>query len=138
MSPSGTGPAEIFQGEIYWVNIPANQVAGSEQSGNRPCIVMSRTSLNRRLNTVIVVPMTTHSGTVTPESLQNQPPFRIMVPVTHIAKDVTCTSTLSLSVAKADQARVIDKTRLGSKIGRLSPTAVVAVGAGLANVFDIR
>ena len=61
-----------------------------------------------------------------------------MVPVEQITKDITCTSAVSLSVAKADQARVIDKTRLGSKIGRLSPTAIVAVGAGLANVFDIR
>jgi mRNA-degrading endonuclease toxin of MazEF toxin-antitoxin module len=129
---------EVFQGEIYWVNIPASHVAGSEQSGNRPCIVMSRTALNRRLNTIIVVPMTTFGGTVTPESLASQPPFRIMINVAEITKDLTCTSTLSLSVAKADQARVIDKTRLGARIGKLSPTAVASIGVGLANVFDIR
>ena len=99
---------------------------------------MSRTALNRRLNTIIIVPMTTHGGTVTPESLASQPPFRVMIPIKEITKDVLCTSALSLSVAKTDQARVIDKSRLGQKIGRLSPTAIVAVGVGLANVFDIR
>jgi len=126
------------QGEIYWVNIPANQVLGSEQAGNRPCIVMSRTSLNRRLNTVVVVPMSTHGGTVTPESLATQPPFRIMIPVSEITRDIACNDALSLSVAKADQARVIDKQRLGRKIGKLSQTAIISVGVGLANVFDYR
>jgi len=129
---------DILQGEIYWVNIPANHVAGSEQSGNRPCIVVSRTALNRRLNTVVIVPMSTHGGTVTPDSLASQPPFRVMIPVKEITKDLSCISTLSLSVAKTDQARVIDKSRLGQKVGRLSPTAIVSVGVGLANVFDIR
>lgn len=128
----------MLQGEIYWVNIPANQAAGSEQAGNRPCIIMSRTALNRRLNTVIIVPMTTFGGTVTAETLDSQPPFRIVIPVAEIAKDVLCTSTLSVSVAKADQARVIDKSRLGQRIGKLSTTATIAVGVGLANVFDIR
>jgi hypothetical protein len=34
--------------------------------------------------------------------------------------------------------RVIDKSRLEKRIGRLSQTAVIAVGHGLAFVFDIR
>jgi mRNA-degrading endonuclease toxin of MazEF toxin-antitoxin module len=41
-------------------------------------------------------------------------------------------------VAKTDQVRVIDKTRLEQKIGRLSQTAILAVTHGLAFVFDIR
>ena len=129
---------EVLQGEIYWVNIPAHHTEGSEQSGNRPCIVMSRTNINRRLKTVVVVPMTTFGGTVAAESLASQPPFRVMIPVPEITKDVMCHTTLSLSVAKADQARVIDQSRLGQKIGKLSQTAITAVGVGLANVFDIR
>jgi mRNA-degrading endonuclease toxin of MazEF toxin-antitoxin module len=129
---------DVLQGEIFWVNIPPSQTEGSEQSGNRPCIVMSRTSINRRLNTVIAVPMTTLGGTVTAESLASQPPFRVMIPVPAITKDVMCHSTLSLSVAKTDQARAINKTRLGQRIGKLSQTAITAVGVGLANVFDIR
>jgi mRNA-degrading endonuclease toxin of MazEF toxin-antitoxin module len=129
---------DVIQGDIFWVDIPKDQTEGSEQYGRRPSIVMSRTAINRRLKTVVVVPMSTFDGTLTPESLASQPPFRIMIPVAQITKDVTCSSVLSLSVAKTDQARVIDKSRLGAKIGRLSHTATVAVGVGLANVFDIR
>jgi mRNA-degrading endonuclease toxin of MazEF toxin-antitoxin module len=129
---------DVVQGDIFWVDIPTEHAQGSEQYGNRPFIVMSRTALNRRLNTVVVVPMTTFNNTVTPESLASQSPFRIMIPVAQITKEVTCSSVLSLSVAKTDQVRVIDKSRLGAKIGRLSHTATVAVGVGLANVFDIR
>lgn len=82
--------------------------------------------------------MSTHGGTVTPESLATQPPFRIVIPVSEITKDIACNDVLSLSVAKADQARVIDKQRLGRRIGKLSQTAVISVGVGLANVFDFR
>lgn len=129
---------DVLQGEIFWVDIPPDHTEGSEQHGNRPCIVMSRTSVNKRLNTVIVVPMSTFGGTVTAASLAPQPPFRIVIPVAEITKDVMCNSTLSLSVAKTDQARVIDKSRLGQRIGKLSQTATISVGVGLANVFDIR
>ena len=129
---------DVLQGDIYWVDIPSDQTAGAEQYGRRPFIVMSRTNVNRRLKTVVVVPMSTLGSTVTQESLASEPPFRIMIPVAHITKDVLCTSTLSLSVAKADQVRVIDKSRLGSKIGKLSDNAIVSVGVGLADVFDIR
>lgn len=136
MTPTAT--IDVLQGEIYWVDIPPDQAEGAEQQGRRPFIVMSRTALNRRLRTIVVVPMTTFGGTVTPESLASQPPFRIMIPVTQITKDVDCNSQLSISVAKADQVRVIDKSRLEQKIGRLSQTAIIAVGVGLANVFDLR
>lgn len=129
---------DVPQGDIYWVEIPPNQTEGAEQFGRRPFIVMSRTSLNRRLKTVVAVPMTTFNDSVTLASIAAQPPFRIVIPVAEIAKDVGCSSQLSLSVAKTDQARIIDKSRLKQRIGKLSQTAVIAVGVGLANVFDIR
>jgi mRNA-degrading endonuclease toxin of MazEF toxin-antitoxin module len=129
---------DVLQGEIYWVHIPSIQTQGSEQSGNRPFIVMSRTLLNRRLNTVVAVPMTTLNGTLTVESLATQPPFRVMIPVSEITKDVMCTSALSISVAKTDQTRVLDKSRLGQRIGQLSQTAIASVGVGIANVFNLR
>jgi mRNA-degrading endonuclease toxin of MazEF toxin-antitoxin module len=129
---------DVPQGDIFWVEIPANQTEGAEQYGRRPFIVMSRTSLNRRLKTVVAVPMSTFGDSVTLESIASQPPFRIVIPVAEIAKDVSCNSQLSLSVAKTDQARVIDQSRLKQRIGRLSQTAITSVGVGLANVFDIR
>jgi mRNA interferase MazF len=122
--------ADVQQGEIYWVNIPADQTEGSEQFGNRPFIVMSRIAVNKSVKTVVVVPLST--------AIDNQPAHRIAIPVSEIQKDPSCGSTLKNSVAKTDQVRVIDKSRLGQKIGRLSQTATIAVGHGLAFVFDIR
>jgi mRNA-degrading endonuclease toxin of MazEF toxin-antitoxin module len=120
--------SQIEQGDIYWVTLTG---AGSEQSGRRPCIVMSRLAVNNAGRTVIVVPMTTTISSA------NQY-YRILLPVAEIIKDPGCTSTIQTSVAKCDHARVLDKSLLEGKIGKLTRTAVIAVGLGLAYVFDIR
>jgi len=62
---------------------------------------------------------------------------RIQLPAKEIIKDVGCTSTIVDSVALTDQIRVLDVSRLQEKIGCLSQTAVIAVGLGLAFLFDI-
>jgi mRNA interferase MazF len=122
---------EVKQGDIYWVTIKREEAKGSEQCGRRPVIVVSRLGVNRTLNTVVVVPLSS-------KNVMNQPPYRIVVPVAEITKDITCNTPLVLSVAKTDQVRVIDKTRLEDKIGVLSQTAIVSVLIGLANICDIR
>jgi|ERR1700677_3068333 mRNA-degrading endonuclease toxin of MazEF toxin-antitoxin module len=118
----------IEQGDIYWVTLTG---VGSEQSGRRPCIVMSRLAVNNAGRTVIIVPMTT---TVTSAN----PYYRILLPVSEIIKDPSCASTIQTSVAKCDHARVLDKSLLEGKIGKLTQTAAIAVALGLAYVFDIR
>jgi len=85
---------DAHQGDIYWVDIPSDQTQGSEQSGRRPFIVVSRDAVNKTLRTVVVVPMSTN--------VDQQPPYRILIPVAEITKDVLCTSQLTLSVAKTD------------------------------------
>jgi mRNA-degrading endonuclease toxin of MazEF toxin-antitoxin module len=130
---------DVKQGEIYWVDIPASHTEGSEQYGRRPFIVMSRTALNKAQSTVIVVPLTTHQGETSNASfLSTQPAYRIVIPPAEITKDLSYNSAISVSVAKTDQARVIDKVRLGQKMGTLSRTAVISVSLGLAWVFDVR
>jgi mRNA interferase MazF len=121
---------DVCQGDIYWVDIPFAHTAGSEQAGRRPFIVVSRDAVNRLLKTVVVVPMST--------TIKNQSPFRIVIPVAEITKELLCTTVLHPSVAKADQVRVIDKARLQEKIGRLSRTATLAVLLGIGFVFNIR
>lgn len=44
------------QGEIWYVDL--NPVKGSEQAGIRPVVIISGNLLNRYLNVVIVVPLT--------------------------------------------------------------------------------
>jgi len=121
---------DIKQGEIYWVNIPASHTLGSEQYNRRPYIIVSRTLINKSGNTVVGVPMTTTEG--------KDPSYRIMIPAREIVRDVSYSSEIKNSVAKTDQVRVLDKSRLEQKIGTLSNTAIVAVGLGLAFLFDLR
>jgi|ERR1700689_4669390 mRNA interferase MazF len=122
---------EVCQGDIYWVEIAQEETRGSEQWGRRPVIVVSRTAVNKTVKTVIIVPMST--------TVANQPPYRIVIPVAEITRDVLYKGQLApQSVAKTDQVRVIDKSRLGERIGRLSQTATLSVSLGLNYVFDIR
>jgi len=121
---------EVKRGEIYWVTIAPSETRGSEQYGRRPFLVVSREAVNRAGKTVVVVPFSTN--------IANQPAFRVVVPVEEIAKDASCNSALATSVAKTDQVRVVDKSRLEQRIGTLSQTAIIAVAAGLGFVFDIR
>jgi len=92
---------------------------------------MSRLAVNNAGKTIIIVPLTTETHTANPY-------YRIVIPIAEMIKDPACTSALSESVAKCDHVRVLDKTQLESKIGKLTHTAILAVELGLAFVFDIR
>jgi len=47
----------LKQGEICYTNLDPTQ--GSEQAGFRPVLIISGNLLNKYLNTVIIVPITT-------------------------------------------------------------------------------
>lgn len=114
-------------GDIYWINLPHQ--GGSEQAGRRPCIVMSRRSLNTG-NTVAVVPMSTN--------LKNCTAWKVQLPVNEIIKDIGCTSVIQTSVALCHQVRAVDKKQFDTKIGKLSQLAVLSVQLGLTYLFEIR
>jgi mRNA-degrading endonuclease toxin of MazEF toxin-antitoxin module len=124
-------PVDVRQGEIYWVTVREDETKGSEQHGRRPFIIVSRDAVNRALRTVVAVPMSS-------SNVQQQAPYRIVIPPTGITKDISCTSQMVISVAKTDQVRVIGKERLEQRIGRLSQTATISVTLGLAFLFAIR
>jgi mRNA-degrading endonuclease toxin of MazEF toxin-antitoxin module len=125
---------EIKQGDVYWVDIPPNQTVGSEQYDRRPYVIVSRTAINKVCRTVVGVPLTTSVGPTKPI----QHPLRVLIPVREIVKDVGYSGEIKISLAKTDQVRVLDKSRLGPRMGALSATATATVGGGLAYLFDIR
>lgn len=86
------------QYDVYWISLDPTQ--GSEIAKTRPCVVASPDDLNRSLRTVVVVPIT---------STTKSYPWR-----------VECTVKNRNGSIAADQIRVVDKTRLGAKIGTLS------------------
>lgn len=118
-------------GDIFWVTIDPSRAVGSEQHGRRPFVVVSRLSINRALPIVVGVPLTSRRTT------ESQPPFRILIPAREISKDVQFAGTITDSVALTEQVRVLSAQCLENKMGTLSQTALVAVGLGLAYVFDI-
>jgi mRNA-degrading endonuclease toxin of MazEF toxin-antitoxin module len=124
-----TETSPVDPGEIYWVTIPKPNVQGREQHGRRPCVVMSRRTINVG-NPIVVVPLTSN--------LSRANAYNIQIPTSEIVRDVSCTSVIEDSVALCGQVFAVDKTRLESKIGKLSHVAIAAVQLGLSYLFDIR
>ena len=119
--------APVNAGEIYYITIPSK--GGREQEGRRPCIVMSRRSINVG-NPIVVVPMTSNT--------KRANSYNIRLPATEILKDISNRSPIVDSVALCGQVFTVDKRKLEDKFGKLSDLALFSVQLGLAYVFDIR
>lgn len=88
---------EIERFSVYWVNLDPTK--GSEIKKTRPCIVVSPDELNRHLNTVIIVPLTS--------TIRNYP-FR-----------VRCLVADKEGEAAIDQLKTVDKSRIGKYVSSL-------------------
>jgi len=104
----------IQRGEIY--SAALGNTVGSEQGGQRPVLVVQRSRLCRSSPTVIVAPITAQL---------KYPSMR-----THHILDKTC-PLHERSMVLTEQIRAIDKRRLGSYIGHLQASDMLAVGQAL-------
>lgn len=86
------------QYEVYWISLDPSQ--GSEMTKTRPCVIISPNELNQYLRTVIIAPIT---------STIKQYMWRVL-----------CTVASKKGEIALDQLKVVDKTRIGSKISKLS------------------
>lgn len=129
---------EVRQGGIYLYEPPtvssSEQAAtivtsGSEQAGLRPYIIVSRDAVNANKPTAVGVPLTTR--------ISKANSYRIALPSAELIADVGCTPFYD-SVALCDHVRVLDLSLIRKRIGHLSQNAILAVGLGLAFVFDLR
>lgn len=109
------------KGEVFWFD--PDPTRGSEQAGRRPCVLMSRETINRASPVVVVVPVTTYQG-------QRLYPSDVLVqaPEGGLKND---------SVALGLQVRAVDKHRLAGRLGALGPATVLAIERTLLDVFDI-
>ena len=94
----------VKRGELFWVDL--DPVKGSEQSGRRPVLVLQNDIGNVYAPTTIVASLTT-------SQFAKEYPTNVFLPKS--TDGLKFNSTVMLS-----QIRVIDKTRLQNKIGRLS------------------
>lgn len=110
--------AGIQRGQVYWVAL--DPVRGSEISKTRPCVVLSANEINRRRNTVVIVPLTS-----TPEPV-------------HFPLVIAVTSAGLGSKARSEQIRNVDKSRLTGLIGHVSDSDLNEITRGVAKVLGIK
>jgi mRNA interferase MazF len=96
---------DFRQYEVYWISLDPTQ--GSEMAKSRPCVVVSPDQMNLYLNTLIIVPITSTIKTY---------PWR-----------VTCIVSNRKGSIATDQIKVVDRARVGSKIGNLATGEISAL-----------
>ena len=101
-----------------------NPVRGSEQSGSRPVIIVSRDAINRSSPVVIAVPITTFQAgrRIYPSQV------RINAPSGGLRVD---------SVALCEQVRAMSKDRLVETWGSLSPPVIKEIDRALLIAMDL-
>ena len=95
--------------------VKLDPTVGSEIRKTRPCLVVSPDSLNRQLDTVIVVALTSRGFPA---------PFR-----------VPCRFQGKNGQIVLDQPRAVDRARLVRKLGRLAPATCELVLQVLGEMF---
>ena len=104
------------RGDVVWVNL--DPAVGAQIRKQRPCVIVSRSVLNEKRLTVVVVPLSSSS---TP-----RPPLVVAVP-----------SVGANSNARIDQIRAVDKSRIGASLGKLNRVEIEAIEQGLRMVLDL-
>ncbi len=112
----------MVRGDVYWAVLDPTQ--GSEQSGTRPVIIVSRDALNRNSPVVVIVPLTDrgNKSTLYPSHVE--------------IKSGEGGITLD-SVALCEQVRSVARSRLKQQIGRLPTQRMADVIAALKITLDI-
>ncbi|MEW5813776.1 MAG: type II toxin-antitoxin system PemK/MazF family toxin [Spirochaetota bacterium] len=107
----------ILRGEVRWADL--NPVCGSEQTRNRPVLILSQDIFNERSGTVITVAITSQ-------------PQRAGFPLTLELRTV---KMLKRSWVKISQIRTLAVERIGKKIGRAAPEEIAQVIEGLDEII---
>lgn len=110
---------DIKKGNI--VSVGLDPTKGAEMKKTRPCVVVSPDEMNGVLKTVIILPIT---------STQKELPTRILI------KATPTSGLVDDSYAVADQIKTIDKRRILSKIGQVSPAEEKALSDVLCAMFE--
>ncbi len=106
------------QGDIYEIYL--DPTLGSEQRGRRPAIILSGSGINKIMNTVIVVPLTT--------KLKNYNDNLILEP--------NKTNGLKkISEALPIHIRAIDKTRLQNRVGNIAESEIQILKRSLDKIL---
>ena len=104
------GVTEIRTGDIWLAHL--DPAAGHEQGGRRPVVVVSSNGLHSLpINMIVVTPLTGHD-----RGLVTQPP---------ISSEGSGLNRVSL--ARPEDVRAIDATRLQRRLGKVSPSELAEI-----------
>lgn len=109
------------KGDVYLANL--DPVVGSEQAGTRPVVVVQNSLLNRVTRTIVIVPFTTNLK-------RAELPSAVLISKGDGGLNQD-------SVALCHQVRVLDKSRLGNHLGKLSEDSLAKIADTLAFVLDM-
>ncbi len=109
------GVAFPQRGELYWANL--DPVVGTEMAKTRPSVIISNDVGNQYSRRVIIAPLT---------SAGVHRVYRFEVPIAEGEGGVPHASKIAL-----DQIRVVDKRRLGRRLGTLPRERMLEVDAAI-------
>lgn len=101
----------MTRGDVFLASL--DPVRGSEQAGRRPVLVLQTDPLTELLRTVVIIPFTTNLRWAR---------FPFCVAVSQGDGGLA-----SASVALCHQLRVVDKSRLSQRLGRLPEAAMAQI-----------
>lgn len=101
----------ITRGEVYYIDL--SQTVGSEQSGLRPCLVISNDVNNKHSPCVTVIPFTSSTT-------------KANIP-THISVSANECGLRQSSIALCEQIRTIDKRRIKNRVGVLTAEKMMLI-----------
>ena len=110
------------RGEVYDPRL--NPTEGSEQSGSRPVVIVSRDAINAASPVILAMPCTTYR------------PGRRIYP-SQVLIHAPDGGLRADSVALGDQVRTLAKSRLGRRRGMLSTEALAALDRALLIALDL-
>lgn len=110
---------EINQGDIFITDL--NPIKGHEQAGLRPVLIIQNNVLNSKLNTVVIVPITSNLKT------------KGFLTTFFLSKEGAKLNTDS--IALLFQIRTIDKSRLQKRIGEMGKKDFYRLKKQLSFVF---
>ena len=112
--PVTSTPLQILRYHLYWVNLDPTQ--GSEIAKTRPALVVSPDAMNKRLQTVVICPLTS----------QLHPSW---------ASRVQCECAGQPGEIAIDQIRTVARMRLQSHIGKIDSDTAAQVRAAIALLY---
>ncbi|MEG1725942.1 MAG: type II toxin-antitoxin system PemK/MazF family toxin [Anaerovoracaceae bacterium] len=105
------------KGEIYYADL--SPVIGSEQGGNRPVVVIQNNVGNKNSSTVIVAAITSEYHN------KHKIPTHVRV------ENIDESGLPNDSIVLLEQIRTIDKSRLESYVGAVSPVDMVKINTAI-------